>query len=100
MQVGIAEFEGVNDSTWVYYSLEKGGVVGNSKLLSKEEDELWANRLDWDFAICGDMIRTNSGTSGKGDGGLIFSDEDYNTIFEAPIDGYAVDSNDVIIKED
>lgn len=62
---------GVNDHTWTYFSLPAGTVVGTSVFGSAKEDEEWKNRTDWDMAICGKYIRTNSGTSGNGQGGLM-----------------------------
>lgn len=92
---------GVNDSTWVYYSLESGDVVGTSRLLSEQEDAKWAERKDWDFAICGELFRTNGGTSGKGKGGVFpMEDETYLSIKKAPLEGYLFDSDDVIVKVD
>lgn len=55
---------------WHYISLASGRVVGTSPLGSVQEDSAWAQRLDWDLALCGSLIRTNSGTSGQGRGGL------------------------------
>lgn len=61
----------VNDQVWTYFSLSTGAVVGTSVFGSAKGDEEWKNRTDWDMAICGEYIRTNSGTSGNGQGGLI-----------------------------
>lgn len=62
--------EGLTDDAWTYISLETGATVGRSAKDDPEADALWAARTDWDVAVCGDMIRTNSGTSGQGQGGL------------------------------
>ena len=61
----------VNDEIWTYISLSTGTIVGTSEFGSIKEDEEWKNRTDWDIAICGKYVRTNSGTSGNGQGGLI-----------------------------
>lgn len=61
---------GISDSQWTYISLETNSVMGTSPYGDIDADVQWADRTDWDLAICGDKIRTNSGTSGKGQGGL------------------------------
>lgn len=63
---------GISNSHWTYISLERNVVVGTSTYGSPEEDQEWRDRLDWDIAICGDKIRTNSGESGNGNGGLTY----------------------------
>lgn len=67
----VVEFSGINDKEWTYISLSTGKVVGKSPFGSVEGDELWRNRTDWDMALCGKYVRTNSGTSGMGEGGLL-----------------------------
>ena len=61
----------VNDQVWTYFSLSTGTIVGTSAFGSTQSDEEWKKRTDWDMAICGKYVRTNSGTSGNGQGGLI-----------------------------
>lgn len=61
---------GISDTQWTYVSLETNSVIGTSPLDDSDADAQWADRTDWDIAICGDMIRTNSGSSGKGQGGI------------------------------
>lgn len=61
---------GISDEVWTYISLEDNVVVGTSPKDDPEADSQWAGRSDWDIAICGDMVRTNSGTSGNGHGGI------------------------------
>ena len=39
--------------------------------------QAYAARTDWDIAIADGRIRTNSGTSGPGDGGIAPSPYDY-----------------------
>ena len=68
----VITIQGINETQWTYFSLLKGEVVGTSLFDSKEDDEIWKNRKDWDFAICGENLRTNSGTSGIGEGGIIY----------------------------
>lgn len=65
------DLSGVDDQTWTYFSLSNGTVVGTSAFGSANGDEEWKKRTDWDMAICGKYVRTNSGTSGNGQGGLM-----------------------------
>ncbi len=91
--------EGLNDQTWVYVSLEQGKVVGSSPLGDEEQDAAWKARTDWDFALCGELIRTNSGTSGSGNGGIqSVTNKSFNALDEAPVDGYTVDTDDRIVR--
>lgn len=85
--------EGIDDTHWTYFSFESGSVVGQSDWMDAEGDALWAARDDWDIAICGNYIRTNSGTSGKGMGGIQLNTENaFLSLKQAPADGYLVDS--------
>ncbi len=83
---------GLSDRSWTYFSFETGAIIGTSTFLSEEEDKAWARRDDWDFAICGDRLKTNSGTSGIGNGGIL---RDQTTNFQlldtAPEKGYSTD---------
>lgn len=93
------KIDGINDQSWTYISFESGKVIGSSELGNAAEDSAWATRKDWDMAICGDMLRTNSGTSGEGNGGIIsINDKSFNAIDQAPAEGYIQDNNNVIIK--
>ena len=62
-----------SSDVWTYISLGDGKVVGTSPLGDAEADQAWSRRTDWDFATCGDLIRTNGGTSGSGRGALRLS---------------------------
>lgn len=61
---------GISDTEWTYISLESNSVVGRSAKNDPAADAEWAKRADWDIAICGDMLRSNSGTSGNAGGGI------------------------------
>lgn len=80
-----------SDGTWTYYSLEQNRQVGTSAFGDSIADGQWAARTDWDIAVCGDLLRTNGGASGSGQGGIIESDDDYSAITSAPASGYAED---------
>ena len=83
---------GLSDDHWTYFSFESGETVGTSLFLSEEDDAAWSRRDDWDFAICGKYLKTNSGTSGIGAGGVL-RDGTHNflTLEEAPAEGYLED---------
>ncbi len=88
---------GLEEGRWVYFSVRDGSTVGSSTFLSESEDAEWAERRDWDFAICGDLLKTNGGTSGKGAGGILRdSGHNFQTLTEAPADGYLTDSPGVV----
>ncbi|MBF1078942.1 MAG: hypothetical protein HXL36_01100 [Prevotellaceae bacterium] len=80
-----------NDGVWTYYSIEQNKVMGTSVFGDSTADSQWKQRTDWDIAICGDLIRTNSGTSGTGNGGLQVVPQDYNELENAPQSGYITD---------
>lgn len=88
---------GLSSEHWTYFSFEKGEVVGTGKFNDEADDAAWAKRRDWDFAICGDRIKTNSGTSGEGLGGAQKDNEhNFATLSTAPTDGYIVDEVQII----
>ena len=88
---------GLEEGRWVYFSVRDGATVGSSTFLSESEDAEWAKRSDWDFAICGDYLKTNGGTSGNGYGGILRdSGHNFQTLTEAPADGYLTDIEGVV----
>lgn len=90
--------EGLGDDHWTYFSFSESRVVGTSEFGSAEEDALWAGRGDWDIAICGEFLRTNSGTSGVGNGGIQRNTlTDFHNLTEAPADGYLEDVDDIVV---
>lgn len=99
-EVKTMKVEGINDKSWTYISFENGLVVGHSELGNTAEDAEWAARKDWDIALCGELLRTNSGTSGQGDGGIIpVNNKSFNAIDLAPTHGYTCDTANIVIKE-
>lgn len=99
-QVETLTIEGLDDQTWVYVSLEEGRTVGTSTLGDAEQDAAWKARTDWDIAFCGELLRTNSGTSGNGAGGIQpVTNKSFNALDEAPADGYRTDTDDRVIRQ-
>ena len=87
----------LNSENWTYFSFEKGEVVGTGKFGDAESDAQWHDRKDWDFAICGDRIKTNSGASGVGQGGIQKENShNFATLTTAPTDGYITDEMQII----
>lgn len=83
----------VTNDTWTYVSLATGKVVGTSPANSAEHDAEWAQRTDWDLALCGTYMRTNGGTSGTGNGGAIkVQGTSYESISSPTLQDFAVDS--------
>lgn len=81
----------ITDSTWTYFSFKTGKVVGKSKINHQKEDSDWKNRNDWDIAFCGDYIRTNSGTSGNGNGGIISIEDYFDNVNTFPAQTFTID---------
>ena len=82
----------VSDTCWTYLSLETGRVVGTALLGDEQAEAEWRQRTDWDIALCGDLLRTNSGTSGNGGGGCLVLDEAFENVLTTPEDGYLLDT--------
>lgn len=83
------------ENQWTYLRLETGQTVGTSRVGDQEADREWNRRTDWDIAICNGMIRTNSGTSGCGNGGIQITDLPFEQIEEAPASGYETDTDNI-----
>ena len=68
-----------NPRMWTYLNFDENGVIqlmetaeyaGETQEIVSEEDAMWKEIPDWDFALHLNNIRTNSGFSGNGNGGL------------------------------
>lgn len=70
----------LKDNAWTYISLTEGKVVGTGKLGSEEDDSAWAARQDWDIALCNGAIRTNGGSSGRGQAAILEIAEPYEMV--------------------
>lgn len=85
---------------WIYYNISDSTIMGKSDIGDAEQDAEWHDRIDWDIALSETGLRTNSGTSGRGNGGLaIISDSLYNTQKESSLMGleYKPDTLDVTV---
>lgn len=88
----------LSGTEWTYFCFETGRVVGTSAFGNSGQDAAWAERTDWDIAFCGDYIRTNSGASGVGYGGIQRNTTDnFFSLTEAPEEGYIIDTDDFVV---
>ena len=71
----LVTLSGLSDTQWTYISLSTGEVVGTSPLNS----------------VCGKYIRTNSGTSGVGQGGIQSILTPYEELTTLPAEEFKVD---------
>lgn len=62
---------------WLYLNLRTGAIMNASAPSQDIAEGQQKNRTDWDLAFCGYRMRTNSGTSGIGNGGA--ADLGYST---------------------
>lgn len=71
---------------WHYYSFEKGEFVGTGSANPNDKDDAkWKKRTDWDIAFHHFHVRTNSGTSGDGKGGMLrIPRQDFDSIKAVP----------------
>ena len=69
------ELDATSKTTWHYYSLKDGKVIGTGEE-TEADNKAWASRKDWDIAIMRFYVKTNSGTSGQGKGGVYTCKED------------------------
>ena len=60
---------------WLYFNLETGKRYNisapNQDIKEGQQKDSTEVRMDWDIAFCGYRVRTNSGTSGPGQGGAV-----------------------------
>lgn len=69
---------------WVYFSFSKGEIVNISDFQTNSS---------WDISFHRDDIRTNSGLSGNGQGGIQESASEYSALTTAPETGYIIDDS-------
>ena len=83
-----ATIDASTSGTWKYFSFEKGAEV---TVTDPEND------LTWDIAFQRFYIKTNSGTSGNGNGGVFKTDsKDISTVKQAPTSGYTADKKETV----
>ena len=93
-----------NYTQWNFFSFAKGELIGSCDADNEADNEAWYNRTDWDLAFHRQDVKTNSGKSGKGKGGILeyhFNGKpfDFDAVKMAPKDGYQTDVQDSIIYD-
>ncbi|QGY47600.1 hypothetical protein GM418_29205 [Maribellus comscasis] len=80
---------------WHYFNFEDGNIVGTGSADPQDgDDATWKQRTDWDLAFHRNDVRTNSGVSGIGQGGMLEATEtDFEEVLVAPASGYTVDDS-------
>jgi len=69
---------------YTYFSLRDSSIITGSDTAT----------VKWDLAFAATTIRTNSGTSGPGQGGaIVLSGTDFDTVSQAMASGYSVDTS-------
>ncbi len=87
----------VDFTKWNYFSFSKGDTVATASATAAA-DAAWKDRTDWDIAFHMTDVRTNSGISGNGQGGVYYTNvADFNTVAEAPLAGYVTDTEKRIL---
>ncbi|GEM_PF-343220 len=87
---------------WHFFSFETGEIIGSCDVMDEAANEEWYNRTDWDLAFHRQNIKSNSGVSGVGRGGIqkyIQPTFDFDAITEAPTTGYVIDVLDSVIYD-
>jgi len=87
---------------WHFFSFAEGAVIGACDAKDSVAYEAWSKRTDWDLAFHRQNVKTNSGASGIGLGGLLkYPQEtfDFDAILEAPEEGYLTDQPDSVIYD-
>lgn len=88
----VAEFKKVENKDitdygkWYYFSFATGTFVGEGSAKPADgDDKKWSERTDWDIAFHRQDVRTNSGASGKGKGGILeLQAEDFASVKTVP----------------
>jgi hypothetical protein len=80
---------------WYYYTFDGNKIVGTGSADPEAADDAkWKQRTDWDLAFHRYNVRTNSGTSGVGKGGMLEASEtDFDKVLAAPTTGYTADES-------
>ena len=74
-----------------------GKTVGTSDLGDIDAEKSWQKRTDWDVALCNGAIRTNSGTSGAGKGGIMSSPQEFDNLDASAVTSFYVDADTVTV---
>ena len=101
---GLAILDCTSYTQWNFFSFAKGEIVGSCDAGNEADNEAWRDRTDWDLAFHRQDVKTNSGKSGNGKGGILEYDFngqafDFERVKTAPKGGYQTDVQDSIIYD-
>lgn len=99
---GVFVYDCTSYTDWHFFSFAEGKVIGSCDAMDALENESWRKRTDWDLAFHRQNIKSNSGVSGVGMGGIVEykQDElDFDAVIEAPKEGYMVDVPDSVVYD-
>ena len=101
-QDGVLVYDCTNYKLWHFFSFAEGEVIGSCDAMDSVAYAEWYNRTDWDLAFHRQNIKSNSGVSGVGQGGVmeyVQEEFDFDAVLEAPEEGYSVDVPDSVIYD-
>ncbi len=87
---------------WSFFSFDKGEVIGTCDAMDSVAYDVWQKRIDWDLAFHRQNMKSNSGVSGNGKGGIMEYPQnifDFDAVFEAPEEGYLTDVADSVVYD-
>jgi hypothetical protein len=101
---GLAILDCSNYARWKFFSFSQGDTLGGCDAGNEADYEAWSKRTDWDLAFHRQDVKTNSGASGTGKGGILeynFNGQsfDFEAVTTAPQDNYSIDVQDSIIYD-
>lgn len=80
----VIDLDASKSDAWVYFSFSKGEKVTVTEP---------ATDLSWDIAFNRYNVKTNGGTSGKGQAGVVNTNsKEFDSVKESPAEGYVVDT--------
>lgn len=101
-QDGVFVYDCSDYTLWHFFSFKDAGIIGSCDAMDSVAIEEWRNRTDWDLAFHRQNVKSNSGLSGVGNGGIleyVQEEFDFDVVTEAPTDGYSVDVADSVVYD-
>ena len=87
---------------WHFFSFAEGQVIGSCDAMDSVAYADWFERTDWDLAFHRQNVKSNSGISGSGAGGIMEYPQhvfDFDAVIEAPEMGYVTDVADSVVYD-
>jgi hypothetical protein len=101
-QDGVFIYDCSSYSNLYFFSFAQSGIIGLCDVKDSAANEEWRKRTDWDLAFHRQNIKTNSGVSGAGEGGVLKYPQaifNFDAITEAPEEGYLTDIQDSVVYD-